>query len=664
MNRVLLMSLPWATPIEPNLGLAVLKAVYNKAGIPCDVYECQLELLRWVQNSTYEEIAQSWALCDFVFTGELEPGLDVRRLEILERICSDTQGHDGEMNFKQGAEERLAKALKLRQEIVPKFLDAVMEKIDLSQYCLIGFTCLFDQTFSSLALAQRIRKVRPDLRLVFGGYALQEPVGPHLQMAFPELMDIVAYGDGEPTLVPLYEAALGKRSLAEVPNISYLGEDGRLLRTPALAGRLEESPTPDFDDFFRQRDELEADHKVRIAVPSVPVESSRGCWWGQKSHCVFCGIDDETMKYRVKPPEQVLADLDALNERYGVLNFRFSDYILPHAYYRTLLPELVRRKLPYRIQYESKANMTPQKLDLVRDAGLFYMQLGIESFSTPVLKRMKKGVTTLQNIFSIHGLMKRGITPYYNLLFGFPGDEASDYEQMIETLPAIFHLKPPGLCIWVQATRFAPMAERPQDFGFDGPLPYHWRYDALFSEPFLRERGIDLSKICYYFENYNQDLISPEVKGLFSILQQQWWHWRDREKHMVNRLSYRLLDDGGIEFRDTRTGLQEKVRRFGPVHREVYQSIEDQIVSEERILRLCSHLGEEPVLSALADLRAAQVVFREDSNYICLAFSEQVYEQKIFWWLDDEQREGFLHNNHRNIQKRRRELAEIEQPVG
>ncbi|MCG8457142.1 MAG: hypothetical protein MI919_12750, partial [Holophagales bacterium] len=221
MDRVLLLSLPWATPVEPNLGLGVLKSVFVEAGIPCDIYETQLDLLRWVSNSTYEDLAQSWALCDFIFSGELDPGASDERLEIVKQICLDDQGHDGKMNFERGAEERFQKSLKLRREIVPRFFDAILERLDLSRYCLVGFTCLFDQTIASLAFAKRLRDSRPDLTLAFGGYALQAPVGPHMQKVFPELMTVVAYGDGETVAVHLYQAARGERDLADVPNISF-----------------------------------------------------------------------------------------------------------------------------------------------------------------------------------------------------------------------------------------------------------------------------------------------------------------------------------------------------------------------------------------------------------------------------------------------------------
>lgn len=644
MKRVLLLSLPWATPLEPSLGLGILKGVCQKAEIPCDVYEAHLEMFRWLTHRTYIETAEAWALCEFTFTGAFEATANPRQLEVLDRIC---RGYDieapgaPEAAQRMSSGERYEKALAIRQNVAPLFLDAVLANIDLSRYALIGFTCLFDQTIASLALAKRIREKDPNILLAFGGYALQTPVGQHLQKAFPELMDVVAYGDGEPTIVPLYEAALGHRPLSDVPNISYFDADGVLQETPSARCNLDQNPTPDFDDYFRKREEMARVHKVRIQVPTMPLESSRGCWWGQKSHCVFCGIDEETMIYRAKSPERVIEELDELHQRYGAKNFRFSDYILPHRYFTTLLPELGRLKRPYRIQYESKSNLKPEYMDRMKEAGFFYVQLGVESFSTEVLDRMKKGVTGIGNIYSIRGLMKRGIRPYYNLLFGFPGDEAGDYTSMIERMPALYHLKAPGQCIWVQVTRFAPLASRSQDFGHSGKLRHHWRYDVLFSEELLQERNLDLAEICYSFESYNADMIAPDVQDLYLIFQEQWWRWRSREDSGSCLLTWRREEDA-LHFTDTRAGDKERQIRLEGVHKKVYELVDDEILHEKDIVQRSAPFSRDAVLSALEDLQRNQLVVREDSRYLGLAFPASVYEDGTFWWAGDNRWDGFL----------------------
>ncbi|MCG8457842.1 MAG: hypothetical protein MI919_16320, partial [Holophagales bacterium] len=326
------------------------------------------------------------------------------------------------------------------------------------------------------------------------------------------------------------------------------------------------------------------------------------------------------------------------------------------------LPALAERGRPYRIQYESKSNMTPQRMDLAQDGGIFYMQLGIESFSTPVLARMKKGCTALQNIYAIHGLMRRGITPYYNLLFGFPGDQVSDYERMTEILPTLFHLKPPGLCIWVQITRYAPMSERPLDFGHAEPLTSHWRYDSLFSPEFLDETGLDLTKFCYYFDNYNHPMMGAELRNQFSVLQQQWWHWRNREQKMGSHLSFRA-DDDGMDVRDTRSGQKPKITRWSAVHRDLYLAVDGKLAEREQVYKACGQHDRQRVADAIEELEAAQLMLTEGRHVLSLAFPREVYDQGIFWWHDEVDRFTYLNHNHRSILERRRQRALEEVPA-
>ncbi len=68
-------------------------------------------------------------------------------------------------------------------------------------------------------------------------------------------------------------------------------------------------PTPDFDEFFERSERSGvAGPDAALRDTPLPFESSRGCWWGEKQHCTFCGLNGGTMKHRAKSPERVLAE--------------------------------------------------------------------------------------------------------------------------------------------------------------------------------------------------------------------------------------------------------------------------------------------------------------------------------------------------------------------
>ena len=39
--------------------------------------------------------------------------------------------------------------------------------------------------------------------------------------------------------------------------------------------------------------------------PQIPLETSRGCWWGMKHHCIFCGLNGKQMAFQDKSPDRV-----------------------------------------------------------------------------------------------------------------------------------------------------------------------------------------------------------------------------------------------------------------------------------------------------------------------------------------------------------------------
>src|SRR5262249_48286245 len=137
---------------------------------------------------------------------------------------------------------------------------------------------------------------------------------------------------------------------------------------------------------------------------ALAFEASRGCWWGQKKHCTFCGLNRETMTFRVKSAERVLGTMRRLSSRYTFRHLQAADNILAMSYWKTLLPRLAEERLssagkPVSIFFEVKPNLSRAQVKAMADAGVAHVQPGIESLSTHLLELMAKGVTGLQNVY-------------------------------------------------------------------------------------------------------------------------------------------------------------------------------------------------------------------------------------------------------------------------
>jgi radical SAM superfamily enzyme YgiQ (UPF0313 family) len=81
------------------------------------------------------------------------------------------------------------------------------------------------------------------------------------------------------------------------------------------------------------------EQKCPGASASLLFETSRGCWWGERSHCTFCGLNGSTINYRAMSPEKALRQFDELFKYYPrVSRFESVDNILPRKYLTTVLP--------------------------------------------------------------------------------------------------------------------------------------------------------------------------------------------------------------------------------------------------------------------------------------------------------------------------------------
>ena len=192
---------------------------------------------------------------------------------------------------------------------IPAFLDHALASCDWRQYEIVGFTSSFQQTMPSLCLARRIKQLRPDVKIVLGGAACDSEMGTERSGSFRWW---TTSSSVKPTSrfprwcgksSPAYRCSCRRewrrgRACADLPPRSLL----RRRQSPRLDRgsfcNLDDLPYPDFDDYF---DRL---HRSPLSGQLDPIfffETSRGCWWGQKHHCTFCGLNGRCLTYRQIP---------------------------------------------------------------------------------------------------------------------------------------------------------------------------------------------------------------------------------------------------------------------------------------------------------------------------------------------------------------------------
>lgn len=604
--------MPWAPPHEPSLALGILKARLIEEGISAEIFHGAPELLRWISLETYRLIADSWAINEFIFTGLLDDGFDSRQRASLETFLFETADRGVHSRYRTATQ--LAELIEtLRESVAPDFVEDCVDRILAARPKVVGFTCLFDQIMASLSVARRLREREPAIRVIFGGYALHGPAGATVARAFPWI-DAIVIGDGETAIVPLVRQLIERLFVSQERPIVW----------NASSADMETVPVPIYDDWFGQLESLASREQIQITTKVLPVESSRGCWWGERIHCVFCGIDDESMSYRHKSSDATLKMLRILRDRYGEHTFRFSDYIMPKSYYRELLPALAVEQPSFSLHSEVKSYHPPERIQLFATAGYREIQPGIESFSTDVLKRMDKGAKGIQNVSLLKAAYCCSVVVDYNLLYGLPGDEAFEYERLLEQIPTIYHLNPPVSRTEVIVTRFAPLQVDPARFGLDPPR-HHKCYDVLFSEEFLTSSSFSLNDYAYYFERNFE--YNSKLRILYAELVLQVEHWKEQHRERFVRLSYEPIDSGRLAFIDTRFSMEDKFVATELASR-VYRVVDRQPTARTRAFHeLETQMSIAEFDLALDELRSRRLVWSDGELLLGLAIQGEIADR-------------------------------------
>jgi ribosomal peptide maturation radical SAM protein 1 len=311
---------------------------------------------------------------------------------------------------------------------------------------------------------------------------------------------------------------------------------------------MDSLPEPCFEDYFTQLDNALPAWRENSKI-WLPYESSRGCWWGARQHCTFCGLNGETMAFRQKSPERMIAGARRLLLRYPSQLLALIDNILPHSYFRTVLPRLAGELPPAEIFYETKSNLTLEQVQLLRQAGVYRIQPGIEALSSSLLRRMKKGVLARQNLALLRYARAVGLGLNWGLLCEFPGDQCEDYETTLAILPLIHHLVPPSGVYPVSIDRFSPYFRDADAFGITHlePLP---AYASVFPP------SADLGSLAYHFTGEYACARSSHP-DLCDSLDRAFREWKDCWKAgaPAPALSLASGDDGYFTLMDTR-GLE------------------------------------------------------------------------------------------------------------
>jgi ribosomal peptide maturation radical SAM protein 1 len=631
---VSLVVMPFGPLEQPGMGPSILKAALDRSGISSTVFYANL---LWAEEIGFEicdllaKLATHDLTPEWVFSEAAFPDFDPCHEEYFAHIGGKLDYME-QFILSPTDRQSLGDLLWDLRRRAPAFVDRMAAEVLEKRPRIVGCSSTYQQHCASLALLRRIKAADPEMITMIGGVNCESSMGVVTYEQCP-WVDYVISGEADVVFPELCGRILRAEEERDpgAPLPGILGPDRctggeRAARPPVIARvtDMEDSPTPDFDDYFSA---LESSSIREQARPYLPIETSRGCSWSQVSQCAFCGADRDGMFLRSKAPERVAEEIKSLSRRYGIDVFAAVDVNLDTRYFDTLLPALSEADDSYNILWMIRSDLSREQVALLSRAGFKWVFAGIESFDDAILTKLKKGTRGINNVQFLKWTQESGIFVGWLLLHSLPGDSDEPYIRLAEWLPLISHLQPPIGLVPIQYRRFSPYHTEPDEFDLNLGADPSYRYVFPFAQQ-------DLDDLAYFLRERGEGL-APKGRleghpGFRRVRDRflEWrigWEGRLELREGSSDVSTLVLEDDGaaLEIRDTRPCATEHQHHLDGLRRQVYL-VCDRARNRNQILQQLSteygiDIESQELEPAIEDLLGKKLMLELGGTLLSLA---------------------------------------------
>ena len=616
MIDVALVCMPSVGVERPSLALSILKEELKSKGVGAKVYYSNIAFANLIGYKCYSKLSKyptelnvfEWIFSDAIFKKSNKK--EEEYLYVLRELGVDTKD-----------------LIETRKEIY-NFLEQQVDKILLDHPKIVGCTSVFQQNCASLALLKKIKERDANIITFMGGANCEGSCG-FITHKNCNWVDYIFIGEGDETVPKICKNILQNENIEEIVGVIYPAHRGKLMKEVNLQSArvesLEQLVIPNFDEYFEALDELDIRKTVK---PFLLIETSRGCWWGEKKPCSFCSLNGCKNKYRIKSHNKVLAELDAGSTRYGVKTFEAVDNVIRIDCFETLIPELEKIEEKYKLLYETRANLTKEQISRLYKAGITTVQVGIESLQDDLLRLLNKGTTSLMNVQYLKWAMENNVNVVWNVLLGIPNDKDEYYEEISKLMPLLVHLAPPSPG-FIRYDRFSDYFYNQEKYKLK--LKPHWSYVYIYEYPYK-----DLEDFAYYLEDENHIAYN---KSVYRVRNEaiKWLklHYENietfkKKKEKIPKLQYEV-NGKTVEITDSRPCRMGEYYILSGLEKNIYLQC-DAGKKLEDLINLNLQYSLLDIKTTLKHLMAKKILIYVSGKYLSLATkkSEPRYRNMFF----------------------------------
>lgn len=291
----------------------------------------------------------------------------------------------------------------------------------------------------------------------------------------------------------------------------------RLARGAVRRGEIVQGTGSDLTDSALPARELLDLARYAREGGSVNVQTKRGCVFS----CGYCTYPMlEGRRVRVRHPERVVDELEAIVQTRGIDSFFFVDSVfnVPREHARALCEAILRRGLSLRwTSYVTPAGLTAELVDAMARAGCRSVDLGTDAASAGTLAGMHKGFDAEDVRRASRLLREAGIAFCHSLIFGGPGETWSTLEETV----AVVEETRPAAAVAMVGVRVYPgtrVAAHARAHGVEvDPLsltPVHWIEPAVADRLLERLKELVARSPLWVVPGVSRDLPEPLRKRL------------------------------------------------------------------------------------------------------------------------------------------------------
>jgi len=418
---------------------------------------------------------------------------------------------------------------------VVKILDQQVDKEDIESFLkrenpkIVGIGGTTETRFESFAIAEKVKKTNPSSLVVYGG--------PHATFTAEDTLtnipsiDIVVIGEGEQSFLEICRVVFENTfSFHTIKGICYRQNDD-IIHNPSQSRLRDLDCLP-----FPARHLLKVDrYNLKMDFSdfhALSVITSRGC----PINCTFCSASSLWGKnYSTRSPANVADEIQDLMTKYPIQGIKFFDstLTLSKKHITGLCNEFIRRRVDFKWECEVRADTVDESLlELMRDAGCYYIDVGLESPNERTLKNINKKITLRQFEKVLDWANTLGLKTKVFLTWGHPeetlqeGIETWEYAKQLKK--KVSKVSGPGIIRIYPGTYVESFARS------HGYLPKNFSW----SQPYFSQQNIDLGNSPFTPLMLQKGFGYKEIrKFTYALWSEEHRNTILRKKHIIKKFS-------------------------------------------------------------------------------------------------------------------------------